>query len=173
VQNESPQSKLADGCPEAFAVLYDSWSDRLFGYLVMLLGDHQDAQDALQETFVRVARHRSKLREVRDLGAYLFRIARNEANRLRGRRPKQSVPFPGEEFYTIDNRHQQSLAQHAAGLLSVLNTDQREVVYLKLYAKMTFAEIGQSLDIPQGTAATRYRRAIQKMRDHEKRSSES
>ena len=76
------QARLARGEPAAFAELYDACADRVGHYLLVRLGSWADADDALQETFLRLARTREKLAEVDNLEAYVITIARNEAARL-------------------------------------------------------------------------------------------
>lgn len=75
-------ARLAVGDQAAFAELYQACADRLHHYLTVRLGSRQDAEDVLQETFVRLARNRGKLESVGNLAAYVFTIARNESNRL-------------------------------------------------------------------------------------------
>ncbi|MBI3838109.1 MAG: hypothetical protein HY288_09265 [Planctomycetia bacterium] len=53
--------RLARGDQAAFAELYDACADRVHHYLVIRLGSRNDADDVLQETFVRLARTRQKL----------------------------------------------------------------------------------------------------------------
>ena len=83
------QARLARGEPAAFAELYDACADRVGHYLLVRLGSWADADDALQETFLRLARTREKLAEVENLEAYVITIARNEAARLAASRAKQ------------------------------------------------------------------------------------
>ena len=79
-------ARLAVGDQAAFAELYQACGDRLHHYLTVRLGSRQDADDVLQETFVRLARNRGKLLSVDNLAAYVFTVARNESNRLAERR---------------------------------------------------------------------------------------
>src|SRR3990170_1792436 len=77
----------------AFAVLYRRYVERVYGYCFYLLGDHHDAEDATERTFVAAL---GAVERFSDDGAsfrsWLFRIAHNElANRLRDRRRRPSV----------------------------------------------------------------------------------
>ena len=73
--------RLARGDPSAFAELYDACADRVHHYLVVRLGSRCDADDVLQETFIRLARTKDRLATVENLVAYVFATARNEAIR--------------------------------------------------------------------------------------------
>jgi RNA polymerase sigma-70 factor (ECF subfamily) len=157
---------LARGDPAAFAELYDDCADRVGHYLVVRLGSREDADDALQETFLRLVRMRKKLAKVENLVAYVFTVARNEAARLAARKARrQQVPLTGEELFhcapSADGM--QEAAETVARALESLNVDLREVVELKTFAGLTFQQIGQVTGLPQGTVATRYRSAVAKI----------
>ena len=162
--------RLAQGDPAAFAELYDSCADRVHHYLVVRLGSRVDADDVLQETFVCLARTRRRLATVENLLAYVFATARNESirfserqareGRLRGALSREAlfVEPPRCDLLAVDT------AEWAAAALAGLNDDLREVVELKVYAGLTFREISAVTGLPQGTVATRYRSALEKMR---------
>jgi RNA polymerase sigma-70 factor (ECF subfamily) len=162
--------RLAHGDPAAFAELYDACADRLHHYLVARLGSRADADDVLQETFVRLARTRTKLATVENLVAYVFAAARNEAIRLLERReregrmradPSREALFQqaaGDALRDIET------AEWVAASLERLGPDLREVVELKIYAGLTFREISEVTGLPQGTVASRYRSALEKLR---------
>jgi RNA polymerase sigma-70 factor (ECF subfamily) len=162
--------RLARGDSAAFAELYDACADRVHHYLVVRLGSRADADDVLQETFVRLARTRENLADVEDLVAYVFAIARNEAIRLVERReregraraaPTREALFrqtAGDPFRDVET------AEWVAASLARLSTELREVIELKIYAGLTFREMSEVTGLPQGTVATRYRSALEKLR---------
>ena len=76
------QARLALGDQAAFAELYDTYANRIGHYLLVRLSSRDNADDVLQETFLRLANIRHKLAKVNDLDAYVLTIARNEAARL-------------------------------------------------------------------------------------------
>lgn len=165
------QARLARGEPAAFAEFYDACADRVGHYLFVRLGSWADAEDALQETFVRLARTRQKLADVDNLEAYVVTIARNEASRLMagrsGRERKhESLSLGAEELFRYDPGHADARenAETVAAALMQLPPDLREVVELKNFTSLTFQQVSQVTGVPQGTVATRYRSALAKMR---------
>ncbi|MCX7428586.1 MAG: sigma-70 family RNA polymerase sigma factor [Planctomycetia bacterium] len=163
-------NRLARGDREAFAELYDACADRVHHYLVVRLRCREDADEVLQETLVRLARAHKKLAEVDNLMAYVFKVARNEAARLAGRkarRQENEARFAAETLFVDgddrDSRHRE-IAEVVALGLSGLDANHREVVELKIYAGLTFAEIAEVTGLPQGTIATRYRTALERLR---------
>jgi RNA polymerase sigma-70 factor, ECF subfamily len=160
--------RLARGQEAAFAELYDGCADRVHHYLLVRLGTKEDADDAMQETFLRLARNRRKLAKVDNLDAYVFAIARNEAARLAARRARHrrnERPLGGEELFSASagDGEAREAAEIVAAALGQLADELREVVELKTYAGLTFQEISRVMDLPQGTVATRYRSALAKM----------
>jgi len=162
--------RLAQGDHAAFAELYDACADRIHHYLMVFLGSKEDAEDALQETFIRLVRNCKRLAKVENLTAYVFTVARNEALRLAGRRrdPKSLVAMAQKQrlFEKVNNADPRAdeYAEAAAIALGRLEPELREVVELKHFANLTFREIADVIGCPQGTAATRYRMALEKMR---------
>ena len=172
---ENLSQGLAQGDPAAFAALYDACAHRVHHYLVVRLGSREDADDVLQETFVRLARNRKRLGAVGNLAAYVFTVARNEAARLarRSRRDRragsagqENLPLAEDLFCEAggDEVQAREAAESVAKALAGLETPLREIVELKVYAGLTFREIAEVTGLPQGTAATRYRAALAKMR---------
>jgi RNA polymerase sigma-70 factor (ECF subfamily) len=158
--------RLARGDTEAFAELYDACADRVHRYLVVRLGSRTDADDVLQETFVRLARTRKTLANVENLTAYVFATARNEAIRFverLGRQDRLRAEAVFEEAESSDLQAREA-AEWVVASLARLSPELREVVELKIHAGLTFREISEVTGMPQGTAATRYRSALETMR---------
>jgi RNA polymerase sigma-70 factor (ECF subfamily) len=161
---------LARGEPAAFAELYDACADRVHHYLVVRLGSRADADDVLQETFVCLARTRRRLVAVENLEAYVFTTARNEANRFMERQAREGRHLGAIVRQALfrepadQDSNQIESAEWAANSLARLSDGLREIVELKIYADLTFREISEVTGLPQGTVATRYRTALEKMR---------
>ncbi|GAC1474298.1 MAG: RNA polymerase sigma factor [Isosphaeraceae bacterium] len=162
--------RLARGDPAAFEKLYDSCADRVHHYLVARLGSRSDADDVFQETFVRVARTRTRLASVDNRIAYVFTIARNEVTRLLQRHAREGrrvvTPLAESLFQeaSSDGHWERETAEWVAASLARLTHELREIVELKIYADLTFREISAVTGLPQGTVATRYRSALEKLR---------
>jgi RNA polymerase sigma-70 factor, ECF subfamily len=163
------QARLARGEPAAFAEFYDACADRVGHYLMVRLGSWPDAEDVLQETFLQLTRSRERLAEVESLDAYVIAVARNEVARLlskRGRQQRNQEALSAEKLFRFDpgDDSARENAEAVAVALQHLEPDLREVVELKTFSGLTFQQISQATGLPQGTAATRYRSALAKMR---------
>ena len=153
---------LARGREEAFAELYDRLSAPMFGVARRLLGSDADAEDAVQQTFLNFLRSRQALARAENPRAYALASLRRAVARLRDRRGTEElsddVAAPVAD--TGDARAEQ--LDQAVALLPI---EQREVLALKLDGELTFDEIGAALGISPNTVASRYRYALQKLRD--------
>lgn len=151
--------------------LYERHGERLYRYLLFKLGSAEDAEDALQEAFCRFARYDLRWRFVRDPRAFVFRVARNEANRLLrrrvGRREGEKVIVTEARtafepaFAAPEDPSLSALLQRAEGLPA----EQKEAVFLKVFYGLTFKEIGLVCGVTTNTAASRYRYGIEKLRE--------
>jgi len=161
--------RLARGDQAALAELYDACADRLHHYLVVRLGSRADADDVLQETFVRLARHRGSLKRVENMTAYVFTVARNESARLLGRRTREGrVALDAAALYseaTSDDAQAREAAESVATALARLTPEEREIVELKTTAGLTLREIAEVTHLPPGTVATRYRTAVGRLKN--------
>ena len=106
---------------------------------------------------------------MKNLLAYVFTIARNEANRLierLGRERSRLMEMENEALIDQETSGERDRepAEIVAHLLEKLDPPLREIVELKTFGALTFREISEVTGLPQGTVATRYRAALERMR---------
>lgn len=151
--------------------LYDDHASALFAFLLNLLRNEADTQDVLQEVFVKLARRAGLLDGVRDERGFLLRLAHNMAvdlMRRRGAREKNYEQLGREQpalFAASDDPDEQMFREKLANALGELPPDQRAVVHLKLWERLTFEGIAETLGISTNTAASRYRYGLDKLRE--------
>lgn len=158
--------RLARGDEAAFGELYDACADRLHRYLTARIGSREAASDVLQTAFLRAVKSRKQFRGVENPVAYLFQIARNEAVRVAKRPRRNERALAAEETLAVapSVNHQHEDAEIVAAALGRLSAEDQEIVELKIFAGLTFREITEVVGLPQGTVATRYRRALESLR---------
>jgi len=140
--------------------MYETHADALYKFLLSITGSRADAEDALQNLFVRIVRNEARLAQVERPVAYLYRMARNEALRLLERRRA-----PGLEFVRPGPQAGLEEAEELNRALAELPREQREVVALHVYAGLTFAEIAERLDENPDTVASRHRYALLRLKE--------
>ena len=141
--------------------LYDAHGAALYRYALMLLADHAAAEDAVQQVFTTLLRHRA---EIADEARYLRRSIRNEcysALRRQKRMARDDRPLlDAAEGATVGAEERLALQAVIAGL----PPEQREVIHLHVFEGMTFVEAAEASGESMNTIASRYRYAIAKLR---------
>ncbi|BBO30550.1 RNA polymerase sigma factor [Lacipirellula parvula] len=156
--------RLARGDDSAFAELYDACADRLYRFAVARLGSADAAADVVQTAFMRAVKSRRQFRRVENPIAYMFQIARNEAIRTASVPGWKAEPVAAEGLAATDDEEAADDTEALRTALRRLDDDDREIVELKSYSGLTFAEIAELTQRPPGTVATRYRRALESLR---------
>jgi RNA polymerase sigma-70 factor (ECF subfamily) len=146
-----------------------SWLAQHGPALLLLARQHcctrGDAEDAVQDGFVRFWRSRDR---AHDATAYLFACVRSAAMdlsrsaRRRGRYESQTQPLGAADDWTNDLERAE-LRATVATALQTLPAEQREVLVMKIWGELTFAQIATALQIKPDTAASRYRYALEKL----------
>ena len=165
--SETLQKGLAEGNADAFAALYDRFGRRLYATARRLLGSHQDAEDAVQEVFAAVVRSRKRLIYVRDLDAYMFTALRRASAgsaKRREKRPEACAEMAELAVAREDVPGTNSENERLNQAVARLSAEQREVISLKIDAGLTFAQIGDVLELSPNTVASRYRYGLEKLR---------
>ena len=149
--------------------LYDRFGEKLYHYLVLKLGSCQDAEDILQEAFYRFARYSVRWKMIRNPRAFVFKVARNEANRFLKRKIEQHKTLQlnldsKKAIASVIQGPDESSEKLLAESLARLPEDQREIVLLKVFEGMTFKEIARLCGLSVNTAASRYRYGLSKLR---------
>ena len=155
----------------AFATLYRRYLDRVYGYCFYLLGDHHDAEDATERTFVAAL---ASLDRFRDEGAsfrsWLFRIAHNQlANALRARGRQRASPLDavGEPVAAgADPARMAGVADDARRLraaVAALSEDRRQVIVLRFLDGLSAREIGEVLGRSEGAVRVLQHRALREL----------
>ncbi|HEX9047342.1 MAG TPA: sigma-70 family RNA polymerase sigma factor [Verrucomicrobiae bacterium] len=151
--------------------LYDEHAQSLYAFLLNFTRDEADTRDLLQEVFVKLARDPAILDGVREEGAFLIRLAHNAAIdliRRRGTRERTRESFAADiisPFAPAADPDEDIFRNALAGALAELPPEQRAVAHLKLWEGLTFEQIATALEISPNTAASRYRYALDKLRD--------
>jgi RNA polymerase sigma-70 factor, ECF subfamily len=160
------------GDTEAFAALYRRYARPVFNLLLRTAGERALAEELLQETFTRVWLAGRTFDPTRGpFRPWLFTIAlnlmRSELVRQRHKRPH--VPLDEQQIDPVASAAAEDWAQRldlsrqaraVADALGALPDHQREVVVLRCYQQLSFAEIAAVTGAPEGTLKARFHRAV-------------
>ncbi len=155
------------GDQEAFAILFEQYKNLVYKTAYLMLGNKDEAEDALQEVFVLV--HRSLAGFDPHKGAFstwLHRITFNYC--LNQHRKRRALALPLEEiaFVVTGESQDEQVAEKQAIEQAIwkLSERQKAVVILRYYWGLSYAEISTILDIPLGTVKSRLDLAIKTLR---------
>ena len=124
-----------------------------------------DAEDIVQEAFVRFWKRNQSVESKGLLYAMVRSIALDVIRRDSRRARREAVAMSETEQSAQPQFQLEDESQHAlAAALELLPKDQREVLVMKIWNELTFAEIGEALGVSQNTAASRYRYGLAALR---------
>lgn len=158
------------GDTEAMAALLAPLHGQLWGYLVRSTGHAQDAEDLLQDTYVRVIRRIGTFHPRGSFRSWVFTIASHlVVDRARARRRRGTEPDFGDVAAAAADRPDRRLAARETGerirsALLELHPAQRAVFLLRTEAELPFREIARILGCPLGTALGRMHDATRRLR---------
>ena len=149
--------------------------DGLYSYALALTRNHAEAEDLVQETYVRAMRAMGWLRAGSNLKAWLFTILRNVwLNQLRKRRTgpqfigiedcngaADGIAEPSKD--ALDIYMCKMEAERVQGAIQKLSAESREIILLREYEELSYREIASVLDCPVGTVMSRLARARTKL----------
>ena len=151
----------------ALGGLFDLSSRRLVRYAITITGHQDDAEDAVQTALIRVANRPSGLAAAERPWSYLLTVVRNEALNIGRRQRRLTFLSDLRDLITRPHRSDELEARERRDsvwtALRQLPAKQAEVVVLKVWEEMTFAQIAEVLNTSPNTVASRYQYAIQKL----------
>ncbi len=168
-------ARVRGGDSDAFRVLVERHSARLFRLAFRLTGNEQDAEDVVQEAFLRAYRQLHRFEDRASVGTWLHRICANCAidvirSRPRAARAELLDPPVAEDLPAGRGSDPEHLAANSevqrriAGALDGLTANERTAFVLRHFEGDSLEEIGRALGLR--TSATKHSifRAVQKMR---------
>ena len=165
--------RIIKGDNEAFATLYRSYVDKLFGYGRGLGFDENICLDAIQDIFCKIYTNHSELSHVQNISYYLFRSFKNRLIDISRKNKTEELSSEHEPNFDseisvletiIDEEERLILQQQVKSLLDNLTANQREVIYLRYMQEMEYDEIAGLMNITPESARKLVYRAMTKMR---------
>lgn len=161
-------SLLERGDKKAITILYENYSDALYGVIKKIIADDDTAQDVLQESFVKIWRYSKKYDSSKaKLFTWLYRIAYNTAiDKVRSQKNKdgKEVQIENSNVYKISadelNQDVMDMQKH----LSSLDEKYQIVINALFFEGMTQQEASEELDIPLGTIKSRLKIGLRELK---------
>lgn len=167
---------IKKGHSEIYDEIVKRYEKKLFSYIYRLVGNKEEAEDILQNVFVKAYRNIKTFDIERKFSSWIYRIAHNEAiNFLKKRNKKKFISWEdivsskdkmdtkSEERSPIDIWIRKEAATEIKEALEMLPIKYREVLVLRYFSEKSYEEIGRMIKSPVNTVGTLINRAKKKL----------
>ncbi len=172
-EDEALMAFFQDGKVQAFNELVQRYQDRLHNFLYRYTHNHQDCEDLVQETFLRVHKSKHSYKPIAKFSTWMYTIALNLAKSMYKKKQRmykvsihkdESDPDDREllledvNILQDDALHEKLCMEQLEKALMELPEDFREVIILRDLQQLTYEEISEITEIPMGTVKSRINR---------------
>jgi len=178
ITDEQLMAEFQGGDERAFVELVDRYKDRLVNFVYRFINDMTDAEDLVQETFLKVYKKKHAYREIAKFSTWIYTIAGNLArSELRKRKRRKtytmsSLAFEDNEFTPVDtDKDTEGIVFNSyAGeeiMKAIENLPEpfKTITILRDIQELSYENISTILDIPMGTVKSRVNRARLKLQE--------
>ncbi|MEG0541041.1 MAG: RNA polymerase sigma factor [Angelakisella sp.] len=152
------------GDREAFGRLYEAVALDLYKVALYTLGNKEDAEDAVSETFIEAYKGIAKLRDEESFRPWIFKILSIRCKRKIGVYVKEKGNIDLEEYIEEGASGGENDRTEVGEALSKLTPEEREMVILSVLHGYTMREIAMIKDLPQGTVSSKLHRTLKKLK---------
>lgn len=157
--------KIAGGDNHAFEKLYISTKRGVFAFLYSYFHNQHDTEDAMQTVYLKIKRNILSYKPHTNGRAWIFQIAKNHAlNELKRKKPTESIDLALNLSKEKDVTYSDS-----SGVMKLIQTllseDEQQIIILHVLWGYRHREIANQLDLPVGTVTSKYKRAVQKLKN--------
>jgi RNA polymerase sigma-70 factor, ECF subfamily len=159
--------KCRAGNTEAFRHIVESYQAEALGHAVAILGNREDAMDAVQDAFIDAFKSLARIDVTRRFYPWFYVLLRNRCYKLAGRRGKRETTASEElEIIAPASTLQPEEALILEQALLALPPEDRELITLRHLDGLTYEELGEMLKVPVGTIMSRLHHARKRLREN-------
>lgn len=164
--NEEYIEKLRKKDENAIRIFIKEYKIPLYNYIYRILYNKDDAEDLLQEVFLKFFKNIEHIDFKRNIKAFIFKIARNSCIDFLRKR-KNEMPFVDEIYEKPCNFYERmKLKGKIERALLNLKKEDREIIILKYFENFKIKEISEIMGIPENTVKIKILRALKKLRNY-------
>lgn len=162
-------ARVLDGDVEAFALLVARYRDRYARYAYHMLGNREDAEEALQDAFTRAYRSLARCEDPERFAAWLFRILINRCRTVGARRGRRARTFIADEVAVLEAAEDHPADRAAwreeiGRALAQLRVEQREAFLMKYVEELGYDEMSRVTGVGVSALKMRVMRACERLR---------
>lgn len=157
----------------AFTRIIKKYQEKLYWHIRRMVVEHEDANDVMQNMFIKVWKNLDNFREDSQLYTWLYRIATNESLTFLGQQKKRAFSSLSDDNSNLTNKLQAD--KHFDGnklewklqlAIQQLPEKQRAVFNLRYYDEMPYEEMSRVLETSEGALKASYHHAVKKVEDY-------
>jgi RNA polymerase sigma factor (sigma-70 family) len=167
------QFKVEATKEKAFTVILKKYQEKLYWHIRRMVVDHEDANDVLQNMFIKAWKGLENFREDSQLYTWLYRIATNESlTFLEGKKKRSNISLDDtdaaltQSVQADDNFDGQKAEWKLQLAIQQLPEKQKAVFNLRYFEEMPYAEMSEVLDTSEGALKASYHHAVKKIEDY-------
>jgi RNA polymerase sigma-70 factor (ECF subfamily) len=162
--------RVLRGDVDAYAILVERYRNRYARYAFHMLGNREDAEEALQDAFTRAYRSLARCEDPERFGAWLFRILVNRCRTLGARRGRRAKTFVADEAALLDAAEDHPAERTAwreeiDRALQQIRPEQREAFVLKYVEDLGYDEMSRLTGVGVSALKMRVMRACDRLRE--------
>jgi RNA polymerase sigma factor (sigma-70 family) len=166
------QFKQPETKEKAFTTIIKKYQEKLYWHIRRMVVDHDDANDVLQNVFIKVWNGLQNFREDSQLYTWLYRIGTNESLTFLDQQKRRSTVSMNEEEASLNNKIKAEEGFDAKKLewklqlaIQKLPEKQRAVFTLRYYDEMPYEEMSRVLETSEGALKASYHHAVKKIEE--------
>ncbi|MFC2075831.1 RNA polymerase sigma factor [candidate division KSB1 bacterium] len=167
--DEELMVRIATGDVRALEILVSRHREKAYRLALGITGDRGTAMDASQEAFIRFYRSAGRFRSEKKFFSWFYRILRNRALTEVNKRKRRSEETVGLDFPfqpdQAESPEATDLKRTVWDAIGRLPEDSREIIVLRHFNGLSYAEIAEALSLPAGTVMSRLHTARRRLRD--------
>ncbi len=156
-----------------FTRIIKKYQEKIYWHIRRMVVEHEDANDVMQNMFIKVWNNLDNFREDSQLYTWLYRIATNESLTFLEQQKKRTTSSLSDEYSNLSNKLQAD--KHFDGnklewklqmAIQELPEKQRAVFNLRYFDEMPYEEMSRVLDTSEGALKASYHHAVKKVEDY-------
>jgi len=160
--------RLFDKDEDAFKIVYDETKKGVYAIIISIVKNNADAEDLMQDTYIRMLKSLHTYQKGRNFAAWVMQIAKNIALDHYRKHHRETIHDPQEEIYLFDTNQNPASPpdQTLMEMIQPLDSEERQVVLLRIASKNKFKDIATLMDKPLGTVLWLFNRTMRKLKSH-------
>jgi len=165
--------RLKDGDQHAFNLLFCAYKDKLFGFMLHLTGSVEESEDIVQDVFLKIWQERKSADKIKNLNAYIFKIAQNQMIDHIRKYSKEKIQSLNSDIQKEDinpkpdelllEKEKQEIIQEAVNLLT---PQQKKIYNYHKEQGKTLKAIAKEMNLSLSTVQNHINQAIKNIQKH-------